>query len=73
MVEFTADDFLKLGLHMMNQTIKSSTVSREWFQANYGTEAVVVADVWFRLMSSRWREKNSLEINAIHNHKRSLL
>jgi hypothetical protein len=58
MVEFTADDFLKLGLHVINQTIKSSTVAG--FQANYGTEAVAVADVWCRLMSSQWKEKNSL-------------
>jgi hypothetical protein len=50
---------------MISQTIKSSTVARERFQANYGTEAVVAADVWLRLMSSRLREKNSLKPNHL--------
>jgi hypothetical protein len=50
---------------MINQTIKSSTVARKRFQANYRTEAVVAADVWLRLMSSRWREKNSLKPNHL--------
>jgi hypothetical protein len=38
LVEFTADGFLKLGLHMINQTIKPSNVARERFQVNYGTD-----------------------------------
>jgi alpha-glucuronidase len=61
MVEFTADDFLKFGFNVINRSIKSDAVAREWFQAIYGTEAVVVADVWFRLMNSQWREKDSMK------------
>jgi hypothetical protein len=61
MMEYTADDFLQLGLSMINKVIKSDAVARERFQANYGTEAVVVADIWLRLMNSQWREKNSMK------------
>jgi hypothetical protein len=61
MVDFTAEDFLKLGLHIVNRGIKSDAVARERFQANYGTEAVVVADVWLRLMNSQWSEKCSMK------------
>ena len=61
MIEFSADDFLQLGLNIINRSIKSNVVARERFQANYGTEAVVVADVWLRLMNSNWRETTCIK------------
>jgi hypothetical protein len=60
MLEFSSDDFLQLGLNLVNQGIASDAVDRKRFEAMYGTEAVVVADVWLRLMNSQWGEKNSI-------------
>lgn len=61
MLEFSSEGFLQLGLNLVNQGVKSDAVARERFQAIYGTEAVVVADVWLKLMNSEWREKNSIK------------
>lgn len=48
-MNLTGEDFLSLGLTMVNRTAKSERVARERFQAHFGTEAVVVADLWRRL------------------------
>jgi hypothetical protein len=61
MRELSSDDFLQLGLNLLNQGIKSDAVARERFQAIYGTEPIAVADFWLWLMNSQWREKNSIK------------
>jgi hypothetical protein len=49
MINLTGEDFLNMGLTIVNRKVKSKRVARERFQAHFGTEAVVVADLWLRL------------------------
>jgi hypothetical protein len=48
-MNLTDKDFFSLGLTLINRTVKSKRVARERFHAHFGTEAVIVADLWRRL------------------------
>lgn len=51
---FDENDFLKLGLFIAGRrVVKSRKVSRGRFQSSFGTEPVVVADLWQLLMDCR--------------------
>jgi hypothetical protein len=59
-VLFDENDFLKLGLFIVGRrVVKSCKIARDRFQSSFGTEPVVVADLWHRLMDCRrWSERN---------------
>jgi hypothetical protein len=48
---FNETDFLRLGLFVVGRKVlKSDKLARDRFQSSFGTQPVVVADLWHRLM-----------------------